>query len=289
MSKFNLVNGFFPKRNFGDDMFLACAHKYVEGDYKVRNDEKSSRNYLEWLNFLKNTKHYTWLGGTFIDKDTDLKMLVSMLLEFTLVKLFGAQLSFVSVGLSRDVSFLKKISLQYFCWLADDISVRDKDSFKAYRSYRGNLKLTGDIVVLQKDLFHCNPANSSVGNYTYVSVDKEKSLDILIKNNSLLEPVKGKNAVIQITSPYKEKEQIERSSHVCELLNCKFKIQPYTDYNQVLEFINNADYIITDRLHVAIAGLINSKKVYLFGVSEKLQGIHDLLEFDDHSNLILLT
>lgn len=270
-------------------MFLACAHKYVEGDYKVRNVEKNSRNYIEWLRFLKNIKHYTWLGGTFIDKDTDLKMLLSMLFEFSLAKLFGAKLSFVSVGLARDVSFLKKITLRYFCWLADDISVRDKDSFNAYHSYSDNFKLTGDIVVLQKDVFHCETTSSSDGNYVLVSVDKEKSLEIFNKNKSLLPSENGKNAIIQVTSPYKEKEQVDRSSHVCELLNYEFKIQSYADYNQVLELINNADHIITDRLHVAIAGVINSKKVYLFGVSEKLKGIHDLLDIDGHSNLILLT
>ncbi|KZN44358.1 polysaccharide pyruvyl transferase family protein [Pseudoalteromonas luteoviolacea] len=278
MRNINIVNGFFPNKNFGDDMFLACAGEYVEGDYEVRNLAKENKGYLAWLAYLfKRVKSYTWLGGTFIDKDTTFPMLISMLIEFTLVKLAGAKLTFVSVGLSRDVNLIKKLSLKYICWLANDVSARDKDSFEAYKRHNKGMTLTGDIVVLNEGLFHKGIKQSN-RRLLFVSVDKNKSLQIFNDKQSVFKHLSNTPSVVQVTSPYQAESQKRLSEEICNSLGCSYDCIDYSSFKEVLELIAESECVITDRLHVAIAGVINNKPVYLFGVSEKLKGINDLLD-----------
>jgi len=278
LNKLNIVNGFFPHKNFGDDMFLACAEEYVKGEYKVRNSEKVNKNYFSWLLYiLRNTKSYTWLGGTFIDKDTTLSMLTSMLIEFTFVKLSGAELKFVSVGLARDVGWLKKLAIKYICWLANSITVRDEESFAAYKNCNNEMFQTGDIVVLNSMRFHQNVTSIKKVDL-FVSVDKKRSLDIFKSKIHLFKPCENTKAAVQITSPYQAEIQKQLSSEVCSILGCDYEVEPYESFDKVLELIASSEYVITDRLHVAIAGVINNKSVYLFGVSEKLRGINSLID-----------
>ncbi|MEM5481097.1 polysaccharide pyruvyl transferase family protein [Pseudoalteromonas fuliginea] len=280
-----LVNGFFPDRNFGDDLFLKFSTYYCKNP-AIRNIEKDKRNFFQWLLYLYKLDCYIWLGGTFIDKDSTLKTILSMLFEFSLLKLFNVKLEFKAVGFSSEVDFFKFFSQKYIVFISNSLSVRDIKSYKFCENYNSRVVLVKDLVLehfedyMGDDIFLDKPTTDDFRYSTLVCLDKEASIPYASKVKN---EVSNLNFfTIQIASPYvKDRQELISKKFIKQLVDKpKFKLTDYQSAGNVLHEINQSQLIITDRLHVAICAVLLKRKVYLIAVSEKLKTAHLLFDND---------
>lgn len=291
MSK-TLVNGFFPGKNFGDDLFLHVAKEFL-GEFSVRNEEKNKRNFLSWINELIKVNDYVWLGGTFIDNDSSLKTILSMLFEFSIVKFFGGKLTFVSVGFSRDVPFWKRLAQYYIIKIANSVSVRDNDSLSFCGKDEKKIKKSEDLVIKYESTiiksFFAEMIPDEIGGNVLVSLDKKSSLDVIYANIDLFEVYFDFSFFVQISSPYVSQRQSIISKEAIDILGVSSSVEyDYGDARNVMNNIATSSVIITDRLHVAICAALLNRKVFVVGVTEKLKSISLLLSEECMSRIYLL-
>lgn len=287
-----IVNGFFPRKNFGDDLFLKAA-KFFLDDFKVRNEVKAELSFISWLKELGRVDDYVWLGGTFIDGDSSLKTVFSMLFEFTWVRLRGGRLSFISVGFSKQVPIWKVVAQRYIIRIANSVSVRDNESLLFCNNTSGKISKSLDLVVKYKEeltrtLFKDGVPDETEGR-VLISLDKEESLSVISSNVGLFNKEECKYIFSQISSPYVKEKQVRISQKAAAILGLDLVgVSEYIDVNNVTFNIAESALIITDRLHVAICGALIGRKVVVVGVTEKLKSIDLLLSSECMSSVSLI-
>jgi polysaccharide pyruvyl transferase WcaK-like protein len=285
-----LVNGFFPDFNFGDDFFLLCANDIVGEDYVVRNIEKNKRNYFSWLLYLSRVKDYYWLGGTFIDQDSNIKTLMSFLIEFFVVKLFFGKIHLISVGFSPELGFLRRTVQLIIISLSNEISVRDEVSKEFAKLIITDVKLDPDLFVRfsEKKL---NASDESDEKYEImISIDKKESLEFVAEIKNIVDFISEKKlSLIKITSPYVEKRQEFLSKELANLLDLnEIRTKKYISIIETCQDMRSSRVIITDRLHVALCGGFFGKTVVLLAVTEKLKKIRQLQFGKEYKNLLII-
>lgn len=271
-----IINGFFPNRNFGDDLFLKCAKQIVGDHFLIRNE---IRNKAGWWSTLLGVQSYFWLGGTFIDRDSSLKTVFSILIEFSLVKIFGGRLELVAVGFCTDVPWYKKVAQAYIILLSDKVTVRDTVSLGFASRWIQDLELVKDIVVEYHNQIFQKALYEESGR-VLVALDKWKTLSLanLIAGELAHYPCEAFFTVP--VSEYKRVEQFSVQHQFAKLLGIGEMQCFLSSYSAdaVIESILKSHLVVTDRLHVALAAIFFDKQVILFGVSEKLKNIDLLVE-----------
>lgn len=263
-----------------------CAPSLVEGDFYIRNEIKTN---FFWWRYLFKANKYTWLGGTFIDKDSSFKTVLSMLFEFTLVRLLGKELHFRSVGFSVNVPFYKRLAQSYIIFISSSVSARDQESYLFAKRSSSSVSLGKDIVVENHSSIFTEKECEVISGQCFWAVDKKKSLDVFRKHEKSISPHMYSWVTVPL-STYKKKEQslvlAEASKSLLPNVNV---VDSEYAVDNVLNVIGQSEVVVTDRLHVAISALFMKKKVYLLAVSEKLLNTKGLVSQELAANLFVLS
>lgn len=290
-----LLIGYLGANNLGDEcmlrQFLALFEQYPHVSFIIDSygiDYTSDRISTQFISATGATRWHgyektlskvdgvIWVGGNCFT-DNDGEGASGLLLK---AKVMGKRFYYIGIGTDRLTLFKRKARTFMALHLADRIIFRDRFSLNHARNWRVNshkLALGPDLGALYIQHHASNytvEESSIVVSWRELKKNITNQDEMLLRLAAFLVTLSGhyeKQVVIFNTDEYMDQE-------VNVLLRDLLVKQGFSDFvyyentnlEQKLALISKASFVITARLHTAVAADIFAKPIFLFNYSQKI-------------------
>ena len=285
-----LVSGYIGFNNFGDEaIFYALSNHLKKNGFEISvlctNTKEVQSNYDVDTYFYKNP--ITILkailkndilfsgGGSLLQNKTSNFSLFYYLFVILISKLFFKKVVIFAQGIEPINGKVNEFVFKNILKLSDFITVRDYNS----KLYLEKLKIGSHLVSdpIYSLLQEQNISQNKEG--LIIQLRKTKHInDTFIKNLALQisKNFKNKISVLSLQDSY-DKEICMKLIEELNTLGVESKLISNESISNIIELINNAEFMISTRLHGAIAAHALKTKIFTLNYDEKLKTLTDEL------------